>query len=156
MIGLKGFIGAFFLLGSSVFLFGMGGNLTQIVYLRMTGVEAVGEVVELRRHLRRIRRRARYAPVARFRDDSGNAHEVQGRIRLGKRVFGDPRRATHDIGERVRVSYPSGRPEDARFTDNKTLFIYIGGTLFVLPFFALGVWLIRLDRRELKSDGWLE
>lgn len=56
----------------------------------------------------------------------------------------------------MRISYPAGLPEKAVFADGRTVAWMLGTALFLVLFPALGIWLIRSDRRELREQGMLD
>ncbi|WP_435418910.1 DUF3592 domain-containing protein [Parerythrobacter aurantius] len=151
MIGPKGLVGAIFALGGGLFLILPVWQIVGIQIDRMTGVTVSGEVVgvSIDGSMRAARR-----PVAAFRDEDGVRREALGWIGVRQGIRTSPR-LTHAIGSQVSLSYPEGRPQDARFSDAKSQLmlglIAAAGLLFA----SLGAWLIRADRREMREDGWI-
>lgn len=88
-----------------------------------------------------------------FRDTQGAEHVVEMRFSFSNRMSGQ-RRETHEVGERVRVLYPKGKPYEAIISDGTTIGWHLFLALFSSIFLTLGIWLIRADRKEQKELGW--
>jgi hypothetical protein len=92
-------------------------------------------------------------PLARFIDENGREHSVEGFLGLTRRGSSRPN-VTHAIGERVLVVYPEGQPQEAMMADAKSIFWRVFIILFLTPFVVAGAWLIRSDQRRQREDGW--
>lgn len=151
-MGLKGIIGAGFVLITAPMLLIMLASLGKIAWFSATGEVATAQVYTS--DMRSAGRGSSSVPVARFVDGAGQTRFVAGEIGRGKSLSGR-QRLTHAVGTTVRVAYPAGRPDEAVFADGKTIAWMSFTALFVLLFPALGIWLIRSDRRELREQGMI-
>lgn len=150
-VGLKGIVGAAFVLLSGPFLLFSVGGLGKIAWLALTGEVTTG-VVSTSDSRSGGSRGTSAVPVVSFIDESGQTRQVSGTIGLRKSLNGR-QRLTHAIGTEVRLVHPAGKPEEAVFADGKTIAWMTFTALFVALFPALGIWLIRSDRREMREQG---
>lgn len=150
-IGLKGLVGAGFVLISAPLLLIMLTSLGKIAWFSTTG-----EVAQARVYASDMRSGIRgTVPVARFVDGAGQIRFVAGEIGRKKSLSGRER-LTHAVGTTVRVAYPAGRPDEAVFADGKTIAWMAFSVLFIAIFPAVGVLLLRSDRRELREQGMID
>lgn len=152
-IGLKGLVGAGFVLISAPMLLIMLASLGKIVWFSATGEVATAQVTTS--DIRSGRRGSRSVPVARFVDEAGQTRFVAGEIGRGKSLSGRER-LTHAVGTTVRVAYPAGRPGKAVFADGKTIAWMAFSVLFLAMFPVVGILLLRSDRRELREQGMID
>lgn len=149
-MGLKGLIGAAFLLVGGGFFLAGAYMLVDANRIALTGVETTGTVVG---HEARGARGGR-SMVYTFEDRAGR--KIRGSVRIGLR--GSGRRAKRqreaEIGRTVRVFY---NPADPRQSVADTVMGRWGGLLimlFVVPHMLIGAYALRRDRLEQIEDGW--
>ncbi len=153
-MGRNGLIGAGFVALSIPFLLLSIGGLGKIAWFGLTGEVTMG-VVTTSDSRSGGSRGSSSVPVVRFIDDTGHVRYVSGKIGRSKSLSGR-QKLTHSIGTTVRLAHPAGRPEQAVFADGKTIAWLAFIAMFVALFPALGIWLIRSDRRELREQGMID
>lgn len=146
-MGLKGLVGAGFLLIGGGFFAGGSSMLVDANRIAWSGVSTTGTIIG---HESRGRQGGS-AAVYTFRDGAGR--EIQGSVRIG--LGGTGRRAERqheaDIGRKITVFY---NPADPRQSVADTVMGRWGGLLimlFVIPHILIGIFALRSDRRE---QGW--
>lgn len=152
-IGLKGLVGAGFVLISAPLLLIMFTSLGKIAWFSATGEVTTAQVITS--DMRSGGRGSSSVPVARFVGKAGQARFVAGEIGRGRSLSGRER-LTHAVGTTVRVAYPAGRPGEAVFADGRTVAWMAFSALFVAIFPVLGILLLRSDRRELREQGMID
>lgn len=154
MIGLKGVVGAGFLLAGSALASFALWNILQNIVAWPGEIEVRGEIIALSSAPGGTKCGTSYRPLARFLDAQGNRHEIVGKVGLCSR--NRRKAATHAVGDKVTIRYPADSPQDARLVDLTSSLWFAFTFAFSLPFLATGIWAIRSDRRELREDGWIE
>lgn len=147
MIGAKGLIGTLFLLVGVVFVGASLNRAWEANSLAVTGAHTHGEVASMTRKSSSGRRGGQswHAWVV-FKTAAGEEIRFEDKQGSALRSF--------DEGEIVRIAYDPNNPENAIIDRFWTRFAPVLGALFASLFVALGGWLIRRDRREMKEDGW--
>ena len=151
-MGLRGVFGLGMMILGGLFAAGLLAQFASISYTIATGVERPGVVTSLETRAGSGARKNSHAPVVRFVDEFGKEHTIEGVLGVAKGL--STPRPTHEVGERVTVRYPAGRPEEAVITGLKQHWSFLFMSL--LP--ALLVWIglrnWRADKREREELGW--
>ena len=151
-MGLRGVFGIGMMILGGIFALGLLAQFASITYTIATGVERQGVVTSLATRPAAAGRRTSHAPVVRFVDELGETHHVEGVLGVG-RGLSSPR-PTHNVGDRVTVRYPAGRPEEAVITGFKQHWSFFFMTLLPAMFVWIGFRNWRADKREQEELGW--
>lgn len=149
MLGPKGLVGGLFAIIGALFLVLSLSSLAQGLWLRVKGERAEGVIIGWGSC-----GRYSHCPVALFTDISGKQHQAVSSVGIGRSSSGLSKIA-YENGDKVAIAYPAGHPEQARFVSNGSQLIMVFIALFASAFVALGIWIIRNERKEMRQDGWI-
>lgn len=142
MFGPKSLFGAVFLIAGSVFFIAGIWKSWEANQFAQSGIEAEGVVTEVRRYRSGSKGRGTWRPTVVFTARDGKSHWFVSRP-------GTLISTTYRVGERVPVIYQPSDPGAAMLDTTRGRYGWLAASLFASLFLALGVWLIRSERREL-------
>jgi hypothetical protein len=149
-MGPKGLFGGAFLLVSSLFFLVGAYWLVDANLIAMNGVRTTGQIAGYEGSARR------HVLVYSFVDRKGR--RFTGRLTpyssKSRRLRHARAKAALDVGGPIPVIYDPANPHRSVADTFKGRFGALLWMLFVTPFMAIGIVLIRRDRREQIADGW--
>ena len=122
-------------------------SLGNSLLLRIKGERAQGTIIGWQSCGRNAN-----CPVAFFTDKSGKQRQVVSSVGFKLSSRGLARMAFQE-GDNISLAYPSGCPEKAEFIWTGSLLLSIFSALLAATVASVGIWIIRLDRRELGADS---
>lgn len=149
MIGPKGLVGGGFAIIGGIFIILTLSSLGQTLWLRTTGERADGTIIGWE-----ACGRYSHCPVALFADKSGKQRQAVSSVGFRRSNSGLSKIA-YENGDKVAIAYPAGHPEKARFVSTGSQLVMVFVALFASAIVALGIWIIRIERKEMREDGWV-